>query len=106
MSLIHPWLPRVSLFILSPACDEGVVSDACCTAGTPEPAGWTPREMHRILRGLTGLNFVYVLLLSRNQTYPILIDRAFTSGVDIVEVSPAYDTNGTLYSHICSFCSY
>lgn len=27
-------------------------------AGTPEPAGWTPREMHRILRGLTGLNFV------------------------------------------------
>jgi len=40
--------------------------------GTPEPAGWTVREMHRILRGLTGLNFV---------------------GVDIVEVSPAYDTN-------------
>jgi len=40
--------------------------------GTPEPGGWTPREVHRILRGLSGLNFV---------------------GVDIVEVAPAYDTN-------------
>lgn len=40
--------------------------------GTPEAGGWTTREVKRILRGLTGLNLV---------------------AVDIVEVSPAYDTN-------------
>ena len=28
--------------------------------GTPEAGGWSVREMKRILRGLTGLNFVYV----------------------------------------------
>ncbi|KAI5840999.1 arginase family-domain-containing protein [Morchella snyderi] len=38
--------------------------------GTPEPGGWTVRELVRILRGIEGLNLV---------------------GVDIVEVSPAYD---------------
>ncbi|KAI0639531.1 hypothetical protein C8Q77DRAFT_71137 [Trametes polyzona] len=38
--------------------------------GTPEAGGWTTREVKRIIRGLTGLNFV---------------------GADIVEVSPAYD---------------
>lgn len=38
--------------------------------GTPEPGGWTTREMIRILRGLEGLNLV---------------------GADIVEVSPPYD---------------
>ncbi|KAJ8488525.1 hypothetical protein ONZ45_g13931 [Pleurotus djamor] len=38
--------------------------------GTPEAGGWTPREVKRILRGLSGLNFV---------------------GADIVEVAPAYD---------------
>ncbi|KAJ7115976.1 Ureohydrolase [Mycena epipterygia] len=38
--------------------------------GTPEPGGWTAREVKRILRGLAGLNFV---------------------GADIVEVAPAYD---------------
>lgn len=38
--------------------------------GTPEPGGFTSREMKRILRGLSGLNFV---------------------GADIVEVAPAYD---------------
>lgn len=38
--------------------------------GTPEVGGWTTREMKRILRGLTGLNFV---------------------GADLVEVAPAYD---------------
>ena len=32
-------------------------------AGTPEPGGWTTREVKRIIRGLAGLNFVYVLLL-------------------------------------------
>ena len=30
------------------------------TAGTPEAGGWTTREVKRILRGLAGLNFVYV----------------------------------------------
>ncbi|RDB28755.1 putative agmatinase 1 [Hypsizygus marmoreus] len=39
--------------------------------GTPEPGGWTTRELKRILRGLVGLNFV---------------------GADIVEVAPAYDS--------------
>lgn len=29
-------------------------------AGTPEVGGWTTREVKRILRGLSGLNFVYV----------------------------------------------
>lgn len=38
--------------------------------GTPEPGGWTTREMIRILRGVEGLNIV---------------------GADIVEVSPPYD---------------
>lgn len=38
--------------------------------GTLESAGWSPRELRRILRGLEGLNFV---------------------GFDMVEVSPAYD---------------
>ncbi|KAL7409859.1 arginase family-domain-containing protein [Mrakia frigida] len=43
--------------------------------GTPESGGWTTREVRRILHGLRGLNFV-----------------AF----DLVEVSPAYDTNAEL----------
>ncbi|CAK5265264.1 unnamed protein product [Mycena citricolor] len=38
--------------------------------GTPVDGGWSTREMKRILRGLSGLNFV---------------------GCDVVEVSPAYD---------------
>jgi agmatinase len=29
-------------------------------AGTPEAGGWTTREVKRIIRGLAGLNFVYV----------------------------------------------
>lgn len=41
--------------------------------GTPEPGGWTTREMIRILRGLEKLNLV---------------------GADIVEVSPSYDNTG------------
>ncbi|KAF1956221.1 Arginase/deacetylase [Byssothecium circinans] len=39
--------------------------------GTPEPGGWTTRELIRILRGIESLNVV---------------------GADIVEVSPAYDS--------------
>ncbi|KAJ9647821.1 hypothetical protein H2201_001185 [Coniosporium apollinis] len=38
--------------------------------GTPEPGGWTTRELIRILRGIEDLNVI---------------------GADIVEVSPAYD---------------
>jgi agmatinase len=41
--------------------------------GTPEPGGWTTRELIRILRGIEDLNVV---------------------GADIVEVSPAYDGAG------------
>ena len=40
--------------------------------GTPEPGGWTPRELLRLLRGLRDLNIV---------------------GADVVEVSPSYDTS-------------
>ena len=49
--------------------DPGV----CPGTGTPEPGGWTSREVIRILRGLEGLNVV---------------------GADIVEVAPAYDGVG------------
>ena len=41
--------------------------------GTPEPGGWTTRELIAILRGVEGLNLV---------------------GGDVVEVSPAYDGQG------------
>ena len=41
--------------------------------GTPEPGGWTTRELIRILRGIDGLNLV---------------------GGDVVEVAPAYDGTG------------
>ncbi|KAI0109035.1 arginase [Nemania sp. FL0031] len=41
--------------------------------GTPEPGGWTTRELLAILDGLTGLDVV---------------------GADVVEVAPAYDTRG------------
>ncbi|KFZ00341.1 hypothetical protein V500_01084 [Pseudogymnoascus sp. VKM F-4518 (FW-2643)] len=41
--------------------------------GTPEPGGWTSRELIRILRNVDGLNVV---------------------GADIVEVAPAYDGRG------------
>ncbi|KAK5078722.1 hypothetical protein LTS08_006312 [Lithohypha guttulata] len=41
--------------------------------GTPEPGGWTTRELIQILRGIEGLNVV---------------------GADVVEVSPGYDDRG------------
>ncbi|KAH8731071.1 arginase family-domain-containing protein [Phaeosphaeriaceae sp. PMI808] len=51
--------------------------------GTPEPGGWSSRELIRILRGIEGMNVV---------------------GADIVEVSPAYDsaaeTTGVLAAQI------
>lgn len=41
--------------------------------GTPEPAGWTTRELVQVLRGIEDLNLV---------------------GADIVEVAPGYDGPG------------
>lgn len=41
--------------------------------GTPEPGGWTTRELIRVLRGVEGLNVV---------------------GADVVEVAPSYDGRG------------
>jgi agmatinase len=41
--------------------DIDVIDPALAPAtGTPEIGGWTTREMKRILRGLSGLNFVCV----------------------------------------------
>ena len=54
--------------------DIDVVDPGLCPGtGTPEPGGWTSREVIKILRGLEGLNVV---------------------GADIVEVAPAYDGVG------------
>ncbi|KAL8841471.1 MAG: hypothetical protein Q9170_000934 [Blastenia crenularia] len=54
--------------------DIDVIDPGLCPGtGTPEPGGWTSRELIRIIRGLEGLNVV---------------------GADIVEVAPAYDGTG------------
>ncbi|KHN95802.1 Ureohydrolase [Metarhizium album ARSEF 1941] len=55
----------VDIDVLDPAFAPGT--------GTPEPGGWTTRELIRILRGVEGLNVV---------------------GADVVEVSPAYQGRG------------
>ncbi|KAH8812249.1 arginase family-domain-containing protein [Xylogone sp. PMI_703] len=55
----------VDIDVLDPAFAPGT--------GTPEPGGWTTRELIRILRGVEGLNLV---------------------GADVVEVLPAYQNNG------------
>ncbi len=55
----------VDIDVLDPAFAPGT--------GTPEPGGWTTRELIRILRGIEDLNLV---------------------GADVVEVSPAYQGNG------------
>ncbi|KAL1893149.1 hypothetical protein Sste5346_006581 [Sporothrix stenoceras] len=55
----------VDIDVLDPAFAPGT--------GTPEPGGWTTRELIRILRGLEGLNIV---------------------GADVVEVAPAYQGPG------------
>ncbi|KAI0969236.1 Arginase/deacetylase [Xylaria arbuscula] len=55
----------VDIDVLDPAFAPGT--------GTPEPGGWTTRELIRVLRGVEGLNVV---------------------GADIVEVAPAYQGNG------------
>lgn len=55
----------VDIDVLDPAFAPGT--------GTPEPGGWTTRELIRILRSIEGLNVV---------------------GADVVEVSPAYQGAG------------
>jgi agmatinase len=55
----------VDIDVLDPAFAPGT--------GTPEPGGWTTRELIRILRGVEGLNVV---------------------GADVVEVAPAYQGTG------------
>lgn len=61
----QPVYLSVDIDVLDPATAPGT--------GTPEPGGWTTREIIRILRGLEKLNVV---------------------GADIVEVSPSYDNKG------------
>lgn len=67
------WPPpvRLALFLLSSVPTHTPKS----AAGTPESGGWTTRELKAILRGLSSLPLV---------------------GLDLVEVSPAYDTNAEL----------
>ncbi|KAI1637214.1 agmatinase [Biscogniauxia mediterranea] len=55
----------VDIDVLDPAFAPGT--------GTPEPGGWTTRELIRVLRGIEGLNLV---------------------GADVVEVAPAYQNAG------------
>lgn len=61
----QPVYLSVDIDVLDPSTAPGT--------GTPEPGGWTTRELIRILRGLEKLNVV---------------------GADIVEVSPSYDNKG------------
>lgn len=61
----EPVYLSVDIDVLDPAFAPGT--------GTPEPGGWTTRELIRILRGIEGLNVV---------------------GADIVEVAPAYQGAG------------
>ncbi|KAL1964999.1 hypothetical protein VTN77DRAFT_6199 [Rasamsonia byssochlamydoides] len=61
----QPVYLSVDIDVLDPGTAPGT--------GTPEPGGWTTREMIRILRGIEKLNLV---------------------GADIVEVSPSYDNVG------------
>lgn len=60
----YPVYLSVDIDVIDPGIAPGT--------GTPEPGGWTTRELIRILRGIEYLNIV---------------------GADIVEVSPAYDGN-------------
>jgi agmatinase len=67
-SLGDPEIPvylSIDIDVLDPGLAPGT--------GTPEPGGWTTRELIRIVRALEGLNVV---------------------GADIVEVSPAHDGVG------------
>lgn len=70
----NPIYLSIDIDTLDPAYAPGTGIDAPGT-GTPETGGWTTRELRTIIRGLDGLNLI---------------------GADIVEVSPAYDTNAEL----------
>lgn len=61
----NPVYLSVDIDVLDPAFAPGT--------GTPEPGGWSSRELISILRGLEDLNLV---------------------GVDVVEVSPPYQNQG------------
>ena len=63
MGTSNPVYLSVDIDVLDPGIAPGT--------GTPEPGGWTTRELIQILRGIEGLNLV---------------------GADIVEVSPAYES--------------
>lgn len=63
--LDDPVYLSIDIDVLDPAFAPGT--------GTPEPGGWTTRELIRILRGIEGLNVV---------------------GADVVEVAPAYQGQG------------
>lgn len=90
---------------LAPASEHkqqkhGLVSDFLKTffkfvAGTPEAGGWTTREVKRIIRGLGGLNFVYVNRFHKLCSKPHIsltnVLLLSPSGADVVEVAPAYD---------------
>lgn len=65
MGTERPVYLSVDIDVLDPGLAPGT--------GTPEPGGWTTRELIRILRGIERLNIV---------------------GADIVEVSPSYDGVG------------
>ena len=58
----QPVYLSVDIDVLDPAFAPGT--------GTPEPGGWTSRELIRVLRGVEGLNLV---------------------GADVVEVAPMYE---------------
>jgi agmatinase len=61
----NPVYLSIDIDVLDPAFAPGT--------GTPEPGGWTTRELIRVLRGIEDLNLV---------------------GADVVEVSPAYQGRG------------
>lgn len=65
MGTERPVYLSVDIDVLDPGLAPGT--------GTPEPGGWTSRELIRILRGVEGLNVV---------------------GADVVEVAPMYDNGG------------
>jgi hypothetical protein len=46
-----------------PSCWSPLPHLFSLAAGTPEPGGWTTREVKRIIRGLAGLNFMYVVFV-------------------------------------------
>jgi len=65
-------------------------------AGTPEAGGWTTREVKRIIRGLAGLNFVYVRNLSSKP-------RTFLTNVNFHH--PVAQTSSKLHPHTITLTS-